>query len=413
MFDLLTVAVAAASLTTVLTALFAVHCLSKGFGAKEESSAFSTILEMNHLHQAGGELTHSHAENAAADVSLFQNRLILPNADLSSDLASKVEQSHDISDGPKIAWLMSFPNSGTSFTLHLTRESSNMTTASNYALEGEIKDKPSVPIRSHMGETGPWLELIPNKTTTVPHKYILTKTHCSGFCNHCAPQRYLETTRSFQLSCQTGTRGDFHRAHKVNKTELRVVKIPRSKVTYDASAVASAIHVIRNPFDNVVARFHLDYNREVNVFQNSTYAEIYPNNATGFHRWCEYYDRAQASQPGSRWLDGHVLEKMKHVKCRQEFLQYLQWHNLAFASTREMHIPTLVLYYEDYSEDLDLTRDRILSFLELPKTDGGIEFEPGKSYIDYYSEKQRWAVRELFSEYATVETWDRTKHYLE
>ena len=78
---------------------------------------------------------------------------------------------------PHIAWLMSFPNSGTSFTLHMTREASNCTTATNYALEGAIKDKPSVPaIEGPDGLQGPFLEVIPGRFTNLPTT-ILTKTH--------------------------------------------------------------------------------------------------------------------------------------------------------------------------------------------------------------------------------------------
>jgi len=87
----------------------------------------------------------------------------------------KTEKSME--KGLGVAWLMSFPNSGTSYTLNLVREASNKTTATNYALEGEIKDQPSVPaISSSSG--GPFLEIIPNRTTDLPSRYILTKTHC-------------------------------------------------------------------------------------------------------------------------------------------------------------------------------------------------------------------------------------------
>jgi hypothetical protein len=42
----------------------------------------------------------------------------------------------------------------------MTREASNCTTGTNYALEGDIKDKPSVPaIPGKIGENGPFLEV--------------------------------------------------------------------------------------------------------------------------------------------------------------------------------------------------------------------------------------------------------------
>lgn len=63
----------------------------------------------------------------------------------------------------------------TSYTIHLIRETSNTTTATNYALEGDIKDEASVPAVQG-SEDGPYLELIKTIQTTIPEKYILTKT---------------------------------------------------------------------------------------------------------------------------------------------------------------------------------------------------------------------------------------------
>jgi hypothetical protein len=78
-------------------------------------------------------------------------------------------------------YYQSFPNSGTSYTIHAVRELTNTTTATNYGLEGDIKDDESVPVFQHSedGYNGPFLELIPGRSTNIP-KYILTKTHCSG-----------------------------------------------------------------------------------------------------------------------------------------------------------------------------------------------------------------------------------------
>jgi hypothetical protein len=89
----------------------------------------------------------------------------------------------------------------------MTRESTNCTTATNYALEGEIRDKPSVPaIPGEAGIHGPWLELIPDRDTTVPDRLILTKTHCAGFCTgpSCGPDKTILTLRAFKIGCLKG-----------------------------------------------------------------------------------------------------------------------------------------------------------------------------------------------------------------
>jgi hypothetical protein len=78
----------------------------------------------------------------------------------------------------------SFPNSGTSYTIHLVRELTNTTTATNYGLEGDIQDEESVPAFPNIKESsnGPFLELIPDRNTNIP-KLFLTKTHCGGVSN--------------------------------------------------------------------------------------------------------------------------------------------------------------------------------------------------------------------------------------
>lgn len=135
-----------------------------------------------------------------------------------------------------VIWLMSFPNSGTSFTLHLVRTSTNYTTGTNYALEGDIKDQPSEPVfPGEKGLEGPFYELIPNVHTTEPKKYILTKTHCHGFCGSRRCPNYIHTSRSFQMGCRSG-----FRAVKGENGEMEQVR-----VTYDKEIVKAAIHLFR------------------------------------------------------------------------------------------------------------------------------------------------------------------------
>jgi hypothetical protein len=124
----------------------------------------------------------------------------------------------------------------------MTREATNCTTATNYALEGDITDKPSVPaIQGPVGDQGPWLELIPDRFTTVPET-ILTKTHCKGFCNgkSCGPDKTIHTVRSFMIGCLSGTRA----------IEMEDGSLEKVHVTYKPERVKKAIHIFRHPFDN-------------------------------------------------------------------------------------------------------------------------------------------------------------------
>jgi hypothetical protein len=145
---------------------------------------------------------------------------------------------------PNIAWLMSFPNSGTSFTLHMTREASNTTTATNYAMEGDVRDLASTQvIEGKAGENGPFLELIKNRYSNIPHT-ILTKTHCAGFCSLCGPRKlWFETPRTFLRGCLSGTRAVY------GQNGLEEID-----VIYDKSLVTKAIHIYRHPLDNIVGK---------------------------------------------------------------------------------------------------------------------------------------------------------------
>lgn len=102
---------------------------------------------------------------------------------------------------------------------------------------------------------------------------------------------------------------------------------------------------------------------------------------------------------------------MKGFPCINEFYRYVQWHNLAFDLSRYLNLPTMMLHYHEYSENLDATRDRILDWLELPHAGPGEPFHTGKVYRHYYSTDQRRAVRAFIEEFASAETWHQLKDY--
>lgn len=161
--------------------------------------------------------------------------------------------------------------------------------------------------------------------------------------------------------------------------------------------------------DNVVARFHLDYHDQT-AAGNKKFAELFPRNATGFRRWCEMDDRNKFFLK-SRYTDKKVRQRMAVIPCMNEFYRYVQWHNLAFDTSRYMNVPTMMLHYHEYSDNLEATRDRVLDWLELPHNGPGEPFHTGKVYRHYYSESQRKAVRAFVQEFASTETWEQLKNY--
>lgn len=214
----------------------------------------------------------------------------------------------------------------------MTREAANCTTATNYGLEGEIRDEPSVPaIQGAAGSKGPWLERIPGRTTRIAST-ILTKTHCKGFCSgsFCGPEKTFHTVRSFMMGCLTG-----NQAVQDENGALSLVD-----ATYSKDLVKKSIHIFRHPLDNVVARFHLEFNMK-RAAKDKKYMQLFPKNATGFHRWCVLDDRNRGLVQ-SRFVDRRLREHMLNIPCFNEFFRYVQWHNLAFAATQAMNTTTMV-----------------------------------------------------------------------
>ena len=288
-------------------------------------------------------------------------------------------------------------NSGTSYTLHLTRQATNTTTATNYALEGDIKDKPSIPIHN-AAQQGPFLQICNDRNTTLPTNYILTKTHCHAFCSDCLPQNYIETPRSFEVSCRTGTRAVADKSGQLVK----------QKVTYDQALVAKAVHMFRHPLDNVVARYHLEHNTLRK--KKSGWLETHPNNRTGFAAWCKEMDES-SQLPKMRWVDRHLMDLLRKIPCHEEFYRYIQWHNLAFDVTRGRGIPVHVIHYHKYSEKFEETLSKLLGFLELPRRGEVEPFHAGKVYHSYYTKEQRQDIRRVIREFASVDTWENVKDY--
>jgi len=180
-------------------------------------------------------------------------------------------------------------------------------------------------------------------------------------------------------------------------------------VRYDSDIVKKAVHVIRSPFDNIVARFHLEQKRHSRVGHTAWLAN-HPNDKIGFQKWCADVDASNELME-ARWTDPELSKALEGVPCHAEFFRYIQWHNLAFTTARDMGVPTFVLHYENYRDRFDVTLQGLLSFLELPHVKKGPAFDIGKEYAEFYTNSQRKAVAELVRELASVESWMHMRDY--
>jgi hypothetical protein len=160
-----------------------------------------------------------------ANIATTTTTTTTPNMTTADATATNTTTSH----GPLLIWLMSFPNSGTSFTSRLVRHVSNLSTASNYGLESiDNATNSSLPLY----QQGPYWT---NLDAPHPTEYVLTKTHCGGKCDVCGPSHWLENPHSFKVACLSGS---------------GLVRGRRVDVRYDEALVKKAVHLIRNPFDN-------------------------------------------------------------------------------------------------------------------------------------------------------------------
>lgn len=318
----------------------------------------------------------------------------------------------------QIALLMSYPNSGTSYTIKLIRHVSLTYTASNYAHENKDKTGPSLPVFRDQPNGPYWLDPEVHPEYSAPRSFVLTKTHCGMRCVVCPPNRYVETTFSFRRRCFTGKRST---ATMRNATDTEAI-VPFAKleaaaaeqgrhaasyeeVEYEDRRVSKAVHLIRNPFDNVVSRFHMERH-------DGKSATEYPATRDGFRSFCQRMnDDLQYEESKATFLDEDVMKILRDVPCRSDFIRYVEWHNLAFATTHDLGLETFVLHYDTYTIDFNGTVASLLKFLNLEARAEPEPFIRGKVYLDYFEDSERDAVRKALMILASKTAWKELEQY--
>jgi hypothetical protein len=299
--------------------------------------------------------------------------------------------------GPRIVWLMSFPNSGTSYTMRLVKESSQTLVATNYQKTVSDESHQLIPVYSDYSSGPFWQD--PSQKYVHPSNYVLTKTHCGTRCNDCRPSSYLYDSLSFTRQCLSAVKSEV----TSNGDEQTV------KATYDSKLVHKAIHLIRDPYDNIVSRFHLERRRMERANDTEAVAR-YPDSREGFRRFCQDQDDKYLSEVKSSWLAQN--EGMRHVLCRDDLYRYVQWHNLAFSTTEDvLKLPTYILHYEDFSGSFNETVSKLLDFLDLKQTGKPYPFRKGHTYDGYFTQDERNAVKKALQASSNPQTWQNIQHY--
>jgi hypothetical protein len=214
--------------------------------------------------------------------------------------------------------------------------------------------------------------------------------------------QFIETPRSFTRSCLKGKRGVYS-----NDTDAKMTTV---NVRYNPNLVKKAVHIFRNPFDNAVARFHLD--RKIRAHKNRDGLVVYPNNKDGFHEWCTELNANAQVLTSIHWIDSSLAASMKGLPCLTEFYLYVQWHNLAFATISDLQVPSFTFNYEDYTDRFEAVTDELINFLEVKRVGEAPEFINNKKYGEYYTAQEKHAIATFIKEFATKATWQRVEHYL-
>ena len=351
---------------------------------------------------------------------------------------------------PQIAWLLSFPNSGTSYTMANTQHLTGRLIATNYAQE--LKDR-AVSLNATTGH-GPFYKKQQVNTSTIPlplpTTYILTKTHCAGYCSFCKPSGYiLPTVQDFERGCRRVTmpqtpmpafssiaEEEARQAHQT-KESLPNHKTKSKKIMahYDAPGAARAIHLIRHPLDNLVSRMHLDLHSVRSRRPELHAIAQLPTERQRLLAWCHLTDTIHAHALETKtdgllpnatrqlllWKNQTTNETLSFPQalplssaaesstttstmtstipfCRVELFRYVQWHSRVLELSEQLYpdMPLHTVHYESYSTQYNATVDGILEFLHQSRQGPHTEplpFVPHKTYVgDLYTLDERRAL---------------------
>lgn len=196
-------------------------------------------------------------------------------------------------------------------------------------------------------------------------------------------------------------------------------------VHYDADLVQKAIHLIRNPFHNIVSRFHLERKHWVSRDKTAE-LERFTNDAAGFHVWCSDLNNnfgptlktggkmpsTTSKNDAEMSISRDVMKLMQDVPCHGEIYKYVQWHNHANAvMTNYLKKPTMVIHYENYDKLWNKTATKIFDFLHLDMTGSKKQFHARHDYDPYFSPRQQKAARKLIERLARPAVWHQLERY--
>lgn len=283
---------------------------------------------------------------------------------ITKEISSSTSQ-RNTTNIPNVCLLMSFPNSGTTYTMLNVMTMSQRAVAASYKTPDFAKH-PAFPAGLRLSKNVPKL----------PPVFLLTKTHCKGFL---AQHKVIQTKKNFWKACRKAL-------GKRKKSDLQITR---------------AVHLFRDPFDNVIARMH--------------YAKRFNHTREGFLGFCDQID----STPRPYVLktikesnaDTTLKTKMTQLPCLNEWYRWTHWHNRAIEVTQAQKLSVLYLHYEDYSTKYNQTVQDLLQFLQLPVVHEPLPFQTGKTYQTLFMNEEIELATRIIKNEASPALWKHIQHY--
>lgn len=351
-------------------------------------SPFTVVSDANTIEE--DEILY-HMAQQDGRVNMLRRRYATDEATM-SDIETRDRQLAWYPGDPRAAWFISFPESGVQTFLHLIHLSTQRSTATNYGhliMRRDGTFYAAFEDSQEVYENGP-VYYAPYLIKKMP--YVATQTHGTGYCLFCHPKKYYY--------------GNFF-WKSANGTKLLNGK--RVTLQYNAEQVKKMIHLIRDPYDTVVARF-FSY---VSLKQASK--QRYSLNADGFRLWCkDQNDTFEAADLA--WLPAKLRGFAKNVPCRQEFVKYALFHSNVWKMFRFHRIERLSVKYDDYFYDVAGTVEKVNDFLglrtlpnvALPKN---ILKRPLWEYSNFYTLAERDLIERLLRNMVTPALWPEIREY--
>ena len=297
-------------------------------------------------------------------------------------------------DTPKIVWLMTLPDAGSSFVMSLVARATGFSTATNYGDDVTKEGNPSLSIDPR-GDEGPYWPGLGGTTRKLPTTHVLVQTYCRT-----KTTPHIPTQEQYMHDCVT----------TFGRTAPDTTKL--TEHSYSTSRVNKAIHLMRNPLTQIITKFQKEYKSHLN---DTGWTKRHPNTNEGFLKWCQEEDD-QKLAAHTEYYSAGTVQIMGATMCHHYVAEYVNWHNMAFETVSQLQIPELIVYHEEMLDSkLESMLDRMLDFLQLDKQSMPTQ-RLGDAEVDvkdFLSKTQQRQIRRLVQRMAKRQTWEHIQHYFQ